>query len=278
MHTRLLLVALGALAVSAAGAAAQTPSEPHLVLSLHGGIITGAASLWSIAKQPEAPIMGLNGASDTSQIDTVSLSRELATSLVLGGSGTYYPTPHLGIGLEMEFQGLIAEDHCQVTYNSVPAGLPNRIPEVCEYIGSHSTALTAVQFSAFGIYRLLPTASFTPYLRAGLGVASRSTSSVEMVGSFYDSASASTASVALVSDPNPGSVYPAASLAAGVMIPFSPAYGGRFEIRDQVMTVQVPDGPAGLTRVATKRTKWTHNFVITFVFDIVLEHRHGRRY
>lgn len=271
------LIASAGLGLSAVPAAAQTHSEPHLVMSIEGGIATGS-SLWSIPKQPIIPL-GAEG-SNPPLYDTLNLGRDVVASLVLGAGVTYFPGQHFGIGGEIQFQSFSTEDHCEITYETpvFPGG--TRVDaQVCNYVNGHSDALSTLRFSAHAVYRVWSHNAVTPYARIGAGIATRTRSTVEVTGQFTDLSTGLPYTLALITDRNHASIFPAASLAAGVMLNLGPGYVGRFEIRDETATIEIPDGPANpVTEIAPKHSTWKHNFVISFALDIVLEHKRGHRY
>jgi hypothetical protein len=83
---------------------------------------------------------------------------------------------------------------------------------------------------------------------------------------------------AVISDEQNVSIYPLVGGAAGVMFTLSPGYQIRAELRDQLMILQRPTGPANDLAVAEIESFIGHAPALVFGFDIVLERKRGRRY
>ncbi len=81
-------VMIAAVALAPAPLPAQTPSAPHLYLSMFGGYRTGR-HLWTLNDQPflvQTPIGPNPG-----QYDTLDLQHEVNPGFVIGAAGTYFP-------------------------------------------------------------------------------------------------------------------------------------------------------------------------------------------
>jgi len=66
--------------------------------------------------------------------------------------------------------------------------------------------------------------------------------------------------------------------AIGVMFAVSSGYQIRAEIRDQLVRLERPTGPADDQARVNKEGLWSHVPSLVFGFDIVLEQSRGRRY
>src|SRR6185503_17761629 len=89
--------------IAVSGVSAQTPSRAQLVLTILGGAVTGH-SLWDVPIQPVAIIDDSTGL-PTGVNDTVQLTREVTSSIVVGASGTYFLSPHFGLHAEISYMG-----------------------------------------------------------------------------------------------------------------------------------------------------------------------------
>jgi hypothetical protein len=113
------------------------------------------------------------------------------------------------------------------------------------------------------------------------GLSIRSSSLVQVTGRL--ALSLPDGSVALrervvISDEKDVSLYPLLAGAAGIMFTLSPGYQIRAEVRDQLMILQRPTGPANDLAVAEIESFIGHSPALVFGFDIVLERQRGRRY
>jgi len=152
---------------------AQTLGEPNLVLTLFGGAVAGH-SLWSIDRQPLcvlATTPGTSGAFNcTSQYDTLRVTRDIAASLTLGASGTYFKNPHFGFQGEIYFMGMPFEEGCN---NIAPytADADRKNEQLCNDIKAASLSTSAIGVFAGVIVRASPAHWFSPYARVGAGLA-----------------------------------------------------------------------------------------------------------
>src|SRR5262245_64331292 len=79
---------------------AQSNPQPTIVLTISAGVVTGHG-LWTIDKQPLC-VLGAGGACG-GVYDTLRIARSISPSLILGASGTYFPSPHLGFHAEISY-------------------------------------------------------------------------------------------------------------------------------------------------------------------------------
>jgi len=248
---------------------AQERSEPRLVLSMFGGVSAGR-SLWEINRQPLLVL----GTELAPEYDTLRLSRSIGAGIVLGVSGTFFRTPHLGISGEIVFLGLGTDDQCTLVFETPDVFERNR--QLCTNISQESASPTTVGFFAGGVYRAAPRGAMTPYLRGQAGLAVRNGSTVETTGSFVDASG--TRRRVLISDPAGTRILPSAGAAVGLMIQLGPGYQARLELRDQVLPMDRATGPADALGTAPTGTRLIHHVALTASIDIVLEQRRGRRY
>lgn len=270
MATRSLAALLLGLA---APLGAQESSEPRMLLSLFGGVSTGAP-LWEVNRQP----LFVLGTELAPRYDTLRISRRLNAGFALGITGTVFRSATLGLSGEMLFLGLTTDDACEMAYETPGADAQRRNAQVCSDIAGRSRTPTTVALSFGGMYRPFPRAAVSPYLRAQAGFGIRSGGVVEMTGAFGQG---SGRQQRLVVNGNGGtSIIPTGAIGAGLLTALGPGYQLRLELRNQVMAMPRVTGPADQLNGAAAPTTSTfrQNFVLTAGLDIVLEQKRGRRY
>ena len=259
-------------ATVARSAVAQTRPEPRLLVSFYGGVARHG-SLWEIPKQPLLRVFG------TPQWDTLRLNRTLTTAPTVGLNVTYYPSSHLGLTADIVYLGLRIDDTCDPLYLSTDA--QNRNLQLCNNITQATRTVSNVGFSGGVAYRLASRSPVTPYGRLQAGISVRSSSLVEVVGTYTAEDATGVLqnfSRAVIEDPEPTSAHPLAVAAIGITFAFSPAYQLRAEVRDHLLILERPTGPASDQRRAPTESFLGHAPALVFGFDIVLEKSRGRRY
>jgi hypothetical protein len=253
-----------------APARAQQRSEPRLFVTMFGGVSTGF-SLWQVAKQP-LTVLELN---DPTQIDTLQLSRDVQSGISLGASATYFPSPHLGFTGEIFYMGLGLDDGCRFVYAASLAGYAN--DQACSNIVARGGGAATIAFTVGAMYRVAPRGFAAPYVRLQAGVATRYTPTAEMVGDFTDE-NGITRTRLIIADPSHSKVHPTAVGGVGVLVPVGPGYQVGLELRDNLLFIEKVAGPADALAVAPTETVLKHSASLLVRFDIVLEHKRGRRY
>lgn len=256
-----------ALSAPAAPAAAQTGSESNLVLTIFGGTVTGHA-LWTVAKQPLTVL-------NTTQYDTLELSRSVASSLVLGAVATYFLSPHVGLHLEMSYLGLPIESGCAGLHYNTDA--ENKNQQICDDIQARPADGGAIAIFGGVTLRAAPRRTVSPYVRGNIGVVSQSRSTIDVAGAFADGSGA-VFERQVIADPSPRRTSLMLGAAAGFTSPLGPGYQFRFELRDVMVSLDRLVGPAnglGIGPVAARRY---HHIALTLGLDVVLERKRGRRY
>ncbi|MSR07097.1 MAG: molybdenum cofactor guanylyltransferase [Gemmatimonadetes bacterium] len=132
------------------------------------------------------------------------------------------------------FLGLSTDDHCSVTFENVFTDPLSRNAALCADIDAHSVSPTTVGFYAGATYRAFPRGFASPYLRAEVGLATRSGSTVEMEGAYLD-AGPVVRRRAVIIDPASKAPVPSAAFAFGVMIPVAAGHQARLELRDHLI-------------------------------------------
>src|SRR5712671_4372887 len=162
--------------------AAQTGSEPNLVLTILGGAVTGH-DLWTIDKQP-LTVLG-----DPSKYDTLALSRQIGSSLMLGVAATYFPSPHVGVHAEVSYLGLPVDGSCRGVYfhpDSTGGMDLHRNQQMCDDIQSQAGFGGAISIFAGVTVRAATRRAFSPYGRASVGFVNQPRSTIEMDAAFVD--------------------------------------------------------------------------------------------
>ena len=270
-------VTIAAVALAPAPLPAQTPSAPHLYLSMFGGYRTGR-HLWTLHDQPflvQTPIGPNPG-----QYDTLDLQHEVNPGFVIGAAGTYFPRPNLGFEGEIAFLGMGVESRCAIRQVDPPA-MGDVDPELCTSLNGASSSLSAVSFSVGLVGRLRPDKATYPYVRAGVGVVARTRSTIELIGTFADTARNALEEVIIVGDSFPNKTRAHLSFAAGLALSLGPASQLRLEARDIVTSLDRVTGLADASRgtlYPPHAGRSLHSLAFIVAFDVILEKRRGRRY
>ena len=249
-----------------APAAAQTPTEPTIVLTFYAGAVTGHA-LWGIARQP---LCQFSGDVCSGVYDTASVSRDVSASLAGGLTATYFPRSALGVQLDVSYLGLPLENHCTPI---VVANASNQT--LCESIAGSSLASSALSFELGAIVRTPSLAGgLRPYARLGVGLLTYSGSTVELEGSYPPPPGMKI----VIADDNPTRSSVSFFGGVGLLANLSPEYVFRLEARDVYARLMRVDGPANDLAVAPVSGHFFHDVALSVGFGIVLEHKRGRRY
>jgi hypothetical protein len=251
--------------------AAQSPSRSQLVLTILGGAV-GGHRLWDVSKQPLASL----SIADSGQFDTLRVSREITSSIVVGASATYFVSSKVGIHAEISYLGLPNDDSCTLRYQTPNDSL---VRAVCDEIQSHSGSGGAISLFVGATVRAAAQRGLSPYLRANVGLVGIPHSKVAMVGSYLTSFGP--VPVAVIDDPRPRNAAPLLGLAAGVTTRVSKTGGYQFrlELRDVITSIERVTGAADATTlIAPRGSRTYHHFALTIGLDIVLEKQRGRRY
>jgi len=275
---RAAAVALALGACLALPARAQTPDQPSLMFTISGGVLTGGR-LWTI---PQQLALASNGAGYT--WDTVSLGRSLRTGFAATLAATYFRTPHLGYVVEAGFFGIGSEAQCAPV---VPfhATTDNVNQKACNYLQGQNLRGDAVGLLGGVVWRFM-TGGTQPYVRAAAGGAILGSSFAEAVAPVLVSGNGQS-TVWFLADQNHKELTWMVSVGAGVMLPLAPGYQMRFEVRDLIVALPYPTGPATDTGAVANSNALpqppislkTMNITSVMIgLDVVLERRRGRRY
>lgn len=253
-------------------ASAQTGSEPRLVFSFFGGIAKGP-KLYDIPSQPLALVF------QTDVFDTLALRRRLTTAPTVGMNATLYQPSGFGLVAEIVYVGLRIDDGCDMVFEHTDPQVRNR--QVCNDITQRVLTVSNVGITLGGAFRPWGRNPVSPYARLQGGIGIRSTSIVETVGRYNavgsDGVVRPTERV-VIRDDSDVAVKPFFAGALGLDFALGSGYLIRAEIRDQLILLERPTGPADeLARTSTE-SFWGHQPALLFGFGIVLEQKRGRRY
>jgi hypothetical protein len=260
---------IAGLAVSSVSA--QTPSRAELVLTILGGAV-GGHSLWDVPIQPVA-VLNTSG-QPTGVNDTVHLTREVTSSIVVGASATYFLSPHFGMHAEISYLGFPYDDSCTGTFHP---DTENKNEQACNDIASRSGTGGAINLYLGATVRAAGGKAFSPYLRGNIGIVTTPHSSVSMIGNFFPGPQ----QIPFIDDASPRGSSPMFGLAAGFTQPLGKdgGYQIRLEMRDVISSFERVTGQADVvTLVAPTEIKYYHHLALTLGLDVVLERQRGRRY
>jgi hypothetical protein len=257
--------------IAASGASAQTPSRAQLVLTILGGAVSGH-SLWDV---PIQPVLVLNSSGQPTGVnDTVHLTREVTSSVVLGASATYFLSPHFGMHAEISYLGMPYDDTCIGTFHP---DTENKNEQACNDIASRSGSGGSINLYVGATVRAAAGKAFSPYARGNIGIVTTPHSSVAMIGNFFPGPQ----QIPFINDPSPRSSGLMFGLAAGFTQPLGRdgGYQIRLEVRDVISSFERVTGQADpVTLLAPTETKSYHQLALTLGLDVVLEKTRGRRY
>ena len=255
-------------------AAAQRGDQPNLVLTILGGTVIGQ-ELWTVGKQP----LSVLGSSPT-KYDTLRLSREVSSGIVLGAAATYFLSPHVGFHAEVSYLGLGFDSTCEPVYLH-PDSLGGftdvrRNGQVCDDISAQIAAGSMISIYGGVTVRAASRRALSPYLRAGIGFVNQSASAIDVAGVFFDGSNFNTRQV--IADPEPRHSAPMATLAAGLTSPLGTGYQFRLEVRDHLINLIRLTGPGSASGASPTASSYRHHIALTLGLDVVLEKKRGRRY
>jgi len=269
---RLLFACCAFLLARPAAVLTQAGPEPTMILTLFGGASTGHR-LWHIGVQPLCTLGTCSTGSP--QYDTLELTRNISSSIVIGAAGTYFRSPHVGIEGEIFFLGLPFDDTCRPVYlNPDPDAIDQ---QVCDNISAASLSTSAISFYGGLVFRASPRHAISPYVRAGLGLVTYSGGTIELSGPFLDG-TGTVRSRAIIVDDHPKSSSFSFTTAIGFTTRISPGYQFRLEAHDAIVPLRRAVGAADRLGQAPTALRTYHRLVLTMGLDVVLERKRGRRY
>lgn len=268
MHVRELACAAAMLiGVSATPSAARgqaTRDEARLIFTVSGGVVVGG-DLWSVG--PQAVHFFPTPA------DSFQLGRQVRSTLAVGFGGVYFPGNRLGWSVEGFLIGLGFEDSCRQVFSSGSVSAT----DACQSLQGATKSASAVALSVGPVFRLNSTKLISPYARANLGLIFSNQSSIRTIASVPGPTGRQ--AIIIYDDDHESRVSPSLALGAGFTAAVGKGYAVRWEVRDNITSVQHVIGTtpqAGL--IPPHELRYKHLFSMTIGFDVVLERRKGRRY
>jgi len=263
---RSLLTLLVCLLTLAGSAAAQRRSD-QARLSVGMGLgFNGQTSLWRVDGQELL---------DNFARDTVTVTRDVRSTIGLAFTAVYYPNDHWGISGEAHLIGIGFVDGCTLRSNSGSV----RNQEVCTTLQGQESPGTAVAATIGGIYRPFPWTEFQPYIRLNAGLLISQQSALRMRATIV-SDSGQLVDVYVFQDKHPASIYPTMAIGGGMTAFVSRSYQVRFEMKDNVVSLAHATGTVPPAQLATPPSvrKLNHLLSLTIGMEVVLEKKRGRRY
>lgn len=267
-----VLLALFACGPAIAPAAAQTPSAPTLVFTIHGGV-AGGHSLWAVPKQPVCNT-GTGGTCSGTSYDTLRIARTVGSGITAGLSIAYFPGARFGYYGEIAFVGVSLDDACAGVYLSGGPGSTHDL--LCQAVAGSSITLGATSFIGGITIRAAPGSSLSPYAALGGGALLISQSTLDMSGDV--ATSGGVANIPIVVDNSPRHFSPVFAIGAGLRMSAGPGYGVRIALEDLIARFQRLTGPVNALGQGPVASRFYHHVVVRLGFDIVLEKKRGRRY
>lgn len=263
-------VILALIVASAVGA--QTKPQPAIVLTISAGAVTGH-HLWTIDKQPLCVFTA--GGACTGTYDTLRISRSISPSLIIGASGTYFPSPHLGFHAEISYLGLPIDDTCTPVFLN-PDPPNDRGEQMCNNLTAATGTGGAISMFVGATLRAAPRKAISPYARFNIGLVNLSSSTTEVVGAYVQNGNLQERQI--IEDMNGKGASFMVGAAAGITTPIGTGYQFRLEVRDIVNSLTRVTGPANDFGIAPTESKYYHHLGLVMGLDIVLERKRGRRY
>jgi hypothetical protein len=272
---------LSLLAVSLLGAPGLPGqgSQPHLILSLFTGVRAGRR-IWTLNDQPVVAYQSTtSGLVQNGRLDTLDLERRVASGFVVGASGAYFPSPHLGFEGEVAFLGMTVESRCSIRQSQPPV-TGDIDPELCNSLQGQAVTTSAVSFGVGMVGRLAPASKTYPYVRLNAGLIARTRSTIEMLVTYTDP-NQGLNPVTLVADSSPANLALHGTVGAGLVFRLGTGYQLRLEGRDVIALLDQVTGradPSSGTLVPPRTGSFFHNFALTVALDVILEPSRRRRY
>src|SRR5262245_53858492 len=251
---------------------AQSNPQPTIVLTISAGVVTGHG-LWTIDKQPLC-VLGAGGACG-GVYDTLRIARSISPSLILGASGTYFPSPHLGFHAEISYLGLPIDDTCAPVFIN-PDPPTERGQQMCDNLTAAKGTGGTISLFVGATLRASARKAISPYARLNIGMVNLSTSTTEVVGAYVDAGGVHERQI--IEDISGRGARFMVGAAAGLTTPLGPGYQFRLEVRDVMTSLTRVTGPANDLAIAPTDSKYYHHLGLVFGLDIVLERKRGRRY
>lgn len=265
MRRSLLIFLTSTLTLAGSAVAQRRSDQARLSFGLGFGY-NGQSTMWKIDGQELL---------DNFSRDTVTVTRNVRSTIGIAFVGVYYPNDHWGISGEAHLIGLGFVDGCTLRSNS--GSLRNQ--EVCSTLQGQESPGTTVAATVGGIYRPFPWTEFQPYLRLNAGLLVSQQSAIRMRATIFGD-SGKLVDYYVFEDPHPASVSPTMAIGGGMTAFVGRAYQIRFEMKDNIVSLEhvTSTVPPALLATPTSERKLHHVFSLTIGLEVVLEKKRGRRY
>lgn len=266
MRRSLLLLALFLPALAGATQAQRRSDQARLSFGMSLGY-NGATDVWEVKGQELF---------DSFARDTADFTRQVRPTIGLAFVGTYFPNDRFGLAAEAHLIGIGFEDGCTLRSNSGSF----RNAQVCSHVNGRNSPGTTVAATFGAMYRPFPWTALQPYARVNLGAVVSQVSAVRMRATIpTDPGDSSFVDYYVFQDDHPASVAPTAALAAGFTAFLGRSYQMRFELKDNMVSLEHVTGTVGFTPAEPpSERKLHHLFSMTVGLEVVLEKKRGRRY
>ena len=264
MRRSLLLALVTTTALAGPAAAQRRGDQARLSFGIGIGY-NGDARMWRVDGQELF---------DNFARDTATVTRDVRPTIGIAFIGAYYPDDHWGFTGEAHLIGLGFEDGCTLRSNSGSS----RNQQICTNVNGNESRGTTVSATVGGMYRPFPWTEIQPYVRGNLGLLVSQLSAVRMKGTFVNSDSQEV-DYYIFQDEHPASISPTVALAAGMTAFVSRSYQLRFEVKDNIVSLEhVTSTVPFPTQEPTSERRIHHVFSMTIGLEVVLEKKRGRRY
>jgi hypothetical protein len=254
------------LLILASTAGAQRRSDQSRLSFGMGMGYNGQSNMWRIDGQP------LND--NAFHSDTVTVSRNVRSTIGLAFVGVYYPNDHWGITGEAHLIGLGYSDGCVMRSASVSA----QNQAVCTTLQGQESPGTTVAATIGGVYRPFQWADFQPYVRLNAGLLLSQQSAIRMRATIVGD-SGQLIDYYVFEDKHPASISPTLAIGGGMTAFVSRAYQIRFEMKDNIVSLEHVTGTVPLSFETPPSVRKIHHILsLTIGLEVVLEKKRGRRY
>ena len=266
MRRSLLILLACTLALTGSAAAQRRSDQARLSFGLGLGY-NGQSKLWRIDGQ-ELLDNNFNK-------DTATVTRDVRSTIGIAFVGVYYPNDHWGISGEAHLIGIAFVDGCTLRSNSGSA----RNQAVCTTLQGQESPGTTVAATVGGIYRPFAWAEVQPYIRLNAGLLVSQQSAIRMRATVPSDSTGLLVDYYVYEDPHPASITPTVAIGGGMTAFVSRAYQIRFEMKDNIVSLEHVTGTVPLPHETPSSERKIHHILsLTIGLEVVLERKRGRRY
>jgi hypothetical protein len=266
MRRSLPVLSLLLLTLATTAGAQRRSDQARLSFGIGMGY-NGQSNMWRIDGQP------LND--NAFHTDTVTVSRNIRSTIGLAFVGVYYPNDHWGFTGEAHLIGLGYADGCVMRTVSVSA----QNQAVCTTLQGQESPGTTVAATVGGVYRPFQWADFQPYVRLNAGLLLSQQSAIRMRATIIKDTTGALVDYYVYEDKHPASISPTVAIGGGMTAFVSRAYQLRFEVKDNIVSLEHVTGTVPLSFETPPSVRKIHHILsLTIGLEVVLERKRGRRY